>query len=357
MQNNTFARQLAMILGIFGISANFTGTLVSLFTGLAHVSAAENFVVDTLVCFSCTIILFFLFFYLCHVKKDYDRFNFVAITFCGFVTFTAMYIVTGNIRCGFPFYMMIIPTYYGFSIPLKKTNFLLPILNLIFYNLLFILTFLAPWFPGRQVISNSNMIQTCTAFSVSYIFLFGACYLVSKQLTKQNKKLEESEKRYRELSSLDDLTGLYNRRALANRAEMGFESAIIYDIDFFKKINDSYGHQIGDQALLNLSRLVAKYCSNEFELYRYGGEEFVILSRLPDEITLELFQHIMNDVRMNFIIEGNYVTISAGIASFRMDYSQTIKTADENLYLAKTNGRNKIYMNGEEIKELKSETL
>lgn len=53
---------------------------------------------------------------------------------------------------------------------------------------------------------------------------------------KQNQKLEDSEKNYRELSSRDELTSLYNRRALDNRAELGFSSAIIYDIDFFKRL-------------------------------------------------------------------------------------------------------------------------
>ena len=62
-----------------------------------------------------------------------------------------------------------------------------------------------------------------------------------------------------------------------------------------------------------------------------------------------LFQHVMNDVRMHFIVEGNSVTISAGIASFCEGYENTIKLADENLYQAKTTGRNKIYMNGKEI--------
>ena len=56
MQNNAFARKLAIILGIFGISANFLGTLISLITGLAHVSRAENFIIDTVVCFVCTLI-------------------------------------------------------------------------------------------------------------------------------------------------------------------------------------------------------------------------------------------------------------------------------------------------------------
>lgn len=349
MQNNAFARQLAKILGIFGISANLLGTLISLFTGIAHVSGAENYIIDTLVCFACAVILVFIFYYLYIKKKNYIRFNYVAIIFCGFVTFTAMYIVTGNVQCGFPFYMMIIPAYYGFSLPVKRISHSIPIINLIHYNILFVLTFKAPHFPGRIMISNSSVIQHCTAFSVTYLFLFCVCYLVSNQFMKQNQLLEDSEKRFRELSSRDELTGLYNRRSLDIRAEQGFECAIMYDIDFFKRINDSYGHQTGDIALKKLSNLVLKYCSNEFELYRYGGEEFVILSRLPDKLTVELFMHVMNDVRKNFIVEGNNVTISAGIANFSNDYTSTLKVADENLYLAKTNGRNKIYMNGKEI--------
>lgn len=351
MQNNAFAKQLAMILGIFGISANFLGTFISLITGLTHVSGAEDFVVDTIVCFSCALLLVYIYYYLCIKKKNYNKFNLAAITFCGFITFTAMYIATGNVQCGFPFYMMIIPIYYGFSLPVKKISFALPAANLVFYDVLFVLTFKLPFFPGRTMISNTSMVQHCTAFSVTYIFLFCVCFLVSKQFLKQNQKLEDSEKRYKELSSLDELTGLGNRRALDNRAELGFTSAIIYDIDFFKKINDTYGHQVGDKALQLLSQIVLKNCSNEFELYRYGGEEFVILSRLPDKATLELFQNVMKDVRENFIVEGNPVTISAGIASFCKDYNRTFKIADENLYLAKTDGRNKIYMNGEEIKE------
>lgn len=170
MKNNAFARKLAIILGFFGISANFLGTLISLFTGLAHVSRAENFIIDTIVCFACTLILAFFFYYYCFKTKNYNRFIFVCITFCGFVTFTAMYIVTGNIVCGFPFYMMIIPVCYGFSLPVKKIKFLLPISNLIFYIVLFVLTFTAPYFPGRTTLSNTSMIQHCTSFSVTYLF-------------------------------------------------------------------------------------------------------------------------------------------------------------------------------------------
>ena len=349
MRDSTFSRQLALILGFFGISANFGGSMVSLLTGLAGVSKAENYIVDSAVCFLCTFILIIIFHYLCYVKKDYDKFNIVSITFSGFISFTAMYISTGNFICGFPYYMMIIPIYYGFSIPINKLSHALPISNLIFYDVLFILTFKAPYFPGRAIIPNLSLLQVCASFTATYLFLFYVCLLVSKQFTKQNEKLEESERRYKELSSRDELTGLYNRRSLDNRAEQGFRCAIMYDIDYFKNINDTYGHQTGDEALIMLSQIVLKYCSNEFELYRYGGEEFIILSRLPEDVTLDLFKRIMNDVRMNFIVKGNPVTISAGISTFCKDYNRTIKIADENLYLAKTDGRNKIYMNGEEI--------
>ena len=350
MQNNAFSRQLALILGYFGISANLLGTLISLITGITNVSGAENYIVDTLVCLACTIVLAIIFFYYCFKKKNYHRFNLVAIVFCGFVTFTAMYIYTGNVQCGFPFYMMIIPVYYGFSVTINKLKRWLPVLNYLLFLAMFILTFKAPFFPGRLLIPNLNWLENCVAFTAAYFFLFYVCYLVANQFILQNQTLEESEKRYKELSSKDELTGLYNRRSLANRAELGFSCAIIYDIDYFKNINDTYGHQTGDKALQILSQIVLKYCSNEFELFRYGGEEFVILSRLPDDVTLELFQHVMHDVRMNFIIEGNPVTISAGIASFCKDYNRTLKIADENLYLAKTDGRNKIYMNGDEIR-------
>ncbi|BDC92463.1 GGDEF domain-containing protein [Treponema bryantii] len=349
MRDSTFSKQLALILGYFGISANFGGSVVSLITGFTKISKAENFIISAGVCFFCTFILIGIFYYLCFKKKRYAKFNAVAITFSGFVSFTAMYIATGNFICGFPYYMMIIPIYYGFSVPINKLSHALPVSNLIYYNLLFVLTFKAPYFPGRAIMPNLSLLQTSAAFTATYIFLFYVCYLVSKQFIRQNAELEESEKRYKELSSRDDLTGLYNRRSLDNRAEQGFSCAIIYDIDFFKNINDTYGHQIGDEALIMLSNIVLKYCSNEFELYRYGGEEFVILSRLPDNVTLELFKHVMNDVRMHFIVKGNPVTISAGIASFCKDYNRTLKIADENLYLAKTDGRNKIYMNGEEV--------
>lgn len=350
MQSNAFSKQLATIVGLFGICANVAGTFVSLISGLSHVSGSENYIADTLVCLFCALTFSAFFIFVCLKKKDYNRFNAIAVNYCGFITFPAMYIATGNLICGFPFYMLIIPVYYGFSLPLKKRMYIMPAVNLIFFDTLLLLTFLSPVFPGRRIIPNMKIFQTVGSFSINYIFLFCICYLVSSQFAKQNETLEESEKRYKELSSLDELTGLSNRRALDDRAELGFNNAIIYDIDHFKNINDTYGHQVGDEALKNLSQIVLKYCSNEFELFRFGGEEFVILSRLPDDVTLELFQHVMHDVRMNFVVKGNPVTISAGIASFCKDYNRTLKIADENLYLAKTDGRNKIYMNGEEIR-------
>jgi diguanylate cyclase (GGDEF)-like protein len=195
-------------------------------------------------------------------------------------------------------------------------------------------------------------IYACTTFVIC---------MVREQIVRERELEAHAEELTAEIAAtmaraeMDELTGCRNRGAfedfIRQKITAGKKfSLIMLDIDFFKKINDNYGHQTGDAALIQLSQIVLKYCSNEFELFRYGGEEFVILSRLPDELTVELFQHIMTDVRAKFVVEGNPVTISAGIASFCKDYDRTIKIADENLYLAKTDGRNKVYMNGEELK-------
>ena len=75
MRESTFSKQLALILGYFGISANFGGSVVSLITGLVHMNRSENYVIDSCVCFLCTFILAGIFYYLCFRKKDYDKFK------------------------------------------------------------------------------------------------------------------------------------------------------------------------------------------------------------------------------------------------------------------------------------------
>jgi diguanylate cyclase (GGDEF)-like protein len=124
--------------------------------------------------------------------------------------------------------------------------------------------------------------------------------------------------------------------------------AIMLDIDFFKKVNDTYGHQTGDLLLKSLADILKKYADGRSViLARFGGEEFVLLSKLSYSETEHMCRHIILDVRTNLkTIHGEPITVSMGI-SYKGYYDGfeglLIKDADKNLYLAKKNGRNTVF--------------
>jgi two-component system cell cycle response regulator len=150
----------------------------------------------------------------------------------------------------------------------------------------------------------------------------------------------------------DPLTGVYNRRkfdrdiellvAMSQRTRKG-SSLIIIDIDHFKRYNDEFGHQQGDQVLREVSRCVEQSLRNydKIHLYRYGGEEFVII--IPDVTTKEAFT-IGERVREG-VKASCPVTISIGISHY-MEISNNLESlishADNALYDAKRGGRDRV---------------
>lgn len=159
-----------------------------------------------------------------------------------------------------------------------------------------------------------------------------------------------------ELTNKDGLTGIYNKRYYMetltremNRARRYGRalSMIMFDIDFFKKINDTYGHLAGDMVLSSLARTISSIIRKEDIFARYGGEEFSII--LP-EITIENARFFAEKIRRVVEMTQFYyqsvaipVTISLGIATFDLTMDSVeafIRAADENLYVAKRSGRN-----------------
>ena len=163
----------------------------------------------------------------------------------------------------------------------------------------------------------------------------------------------------RDTSLRDGMTGLYNRRFLEEFIDQVMSQAhrqketytvMMLDVDFFKKVNDTYGHDVGDRVIVALAGIL-KECIREADLaIRYGGEEFVImLHNASDEGALEVAKKIHsqfgNKVFEVGIGESMQKTISIGISKFPEDSDtiwQCIKLADTALYSAKTTGRNKI---------------
>lgn len=145
------------------------------------------------------------------------------------------------------------------------------------------------------------------------------------------------------MSFTDELTGLPNRRHLNSKLrEMeGREGIIcIADIDHYKKINDTYGHEMGDNVLRKTGIILRGFTSEEVFISRSGGEEFVIVvfDTLSAEGTIKKIKTSLTDVCNGSI----QVTLSIGVASKRSAEPPTsaIKAADEALYRAKRAGRN-----------------
>jgi len=173
-------------------------------------------------------------------------------------------------------------------------------------------------------------------------------------LEQQHLELEQLHEETRILSLHDYLTGLGNRRLLEIHLERAFAlasryekelSLIILDVDFFKVYNDKHGHQAGDAALISLAATLRKQLRETDLAFRYGGEEFLII--LP-EIGLEACRLVAEKLRLT-VAEETDLTISIGVASYRQGSTidAVIRKADQALYQAKQQGRNRVVCAGE----------
>ena len=169
--------------------------------------------------------------------------------------------------------------------------------------------------------------------------------------------LKESENRYKELSIVDELTGLFNKRhfneTLRNESDRARRyshplSMIIMDIDNFKHFNDTYGHAEGDRVLAVMGRIINECIRTTDRGNRYGGEEFtVILPATTGEDAIAVAERIrLTFAAHDFYPRGNEKvnkTVSIGITEFKPEDTPDalIKRADKNLYQAKSSGKNR----------------
>lgn len=187
------------------------------------------------------------------------------------------------------------------------------------------------------------------------------------ELQATRKRVQETEARINELqgeldkaSTLvrhDQLTGALNRRGLEDAFEKESSRAIrrksplcvsLLDIDNFKKLNDSLGHDAGDAALIHLATVIRETMRPQDTVARIGGEEFIILlpdTELPDGV--KALQRLQRELTKKFFLHDNQkllITFSAGVTTYNAQDSQTTvtKRADEAMYQAKQTGKNRV---------------
>ena len=178
---------------------------------------------------------------------------------------------------------------------------------------------------------------------------------LEKQLAAKVAELEAAQGELNRLCRIDALTGLANRMCFqeqmtanidfATRYQQPF-SVVMADIDHFKNVNDTYGHETGDDVLRAVGRLLRDACRKGDMPARYGGEEFIIILPMArlDAAVLAAERIREGMQALDLLPEGKRITLSLGVAEFRQgeEMKDLVKRADDALYRAKGSGRNRV---------------
>jgi diguanylate cyclase (GGDEF)-like protein len=216
-------------------------------------------------------------------------------------------------------------------------------------------------FPAIEIYTSGhfNLIDAIVALAIS-IFISGGVYGITKLIESEKAKNEILSL----LSALDPLTNCLSRSEIFSKIADEIErtlrtgntfSILEIDIDHFKKVNDQFGHQVGDEILISLVKHIHESLRDLDVLGRIGGEEFLIL--LPETTENEVLQvaerirsHIASTTHYTSWSEPIQITVSVGITSFKISacigsnkqelLQELVHKADQAMYLAKDSGRN-----------------
>lgn len=185
------------------------------------------------------------------------------------------------------------------------------------------------------------------SFIVTYTLVCLFAYIFASRILQDNRRLTVE-------ATIDPLTGAGNRRALAEAMEKVIAdksinpamavSLVLFDIDYFKSINDLYGHAIGDKFLMRFADFLRGMIRADEALYRFGGEEFVVLAKGDMGDASSLAHQVRDLLESTYLISDKQVTVSVGVAELAIGESarELMKRADDALYEAKTSGRNRV---------------
>lgn len=176
----------------------------------------------------------------------------------------------------------------------------------------------------------------------------------TRELKEANEQLAENNRRLKEMVQRDGLTGLYNHSAMMEIIKQKIDESLRYqyplslvllDLDYFKKINDTFGHLFGDHVLKIIAHVLKSSIRAVDYACRFGGEEFLLIFPSTDHMgAVDVAEKIRGKIeRLRWKHRTCMVTVSAGVASFDTDTPQSlIAKADRLLYLAKEQGRNRV---------------
>ncbi len=279
--------------------------------------------------------------------KNYEKAGYGVVTIC--VSLVMYLFVTGGVNNTGPLWCYVLSTLIIFVLGEKKGS----VVNgfLIFYMAIaFIfddLPFLATQYPADFELR----------FLATYLATFIMAVVYERSHTTSKQAMVEVGEQLLLMSRIDSLTGLCNRRAM--RDLMQYEalrskrinkpySVLFMDIDFFKGINDKYGHDCGDLVLRRFAETVKATLRSTDSFSRWGGEEFIaLLPETPSQYLLDIGEKIrlaVENMEFDYMNQKVLIRVSIGAATYdgKDDIDVTINNADKKLYQAKQEGRNRV---------------
>ena len=277
-------------------------------------------------------------------------------------------ILYAAICCGWVFWNV---QHFGWSSGVQ--HFLTLMVVLVFFNvydkpltkcfwLILILAFRILLFSMSQQVSamykmdtDANTIYQTVNTVAFFLMLACMCVIFSTSIQDTERQLRLKNQTLYKEAGTDPLTGLPNRRAMIETIEKYYKengdkpfSVAIADIDFFKKVNDTYGHNCGDYTLVKLTELFVEHAMGRYTVCRWGGEEFCFF--IP-ETNLDDASTMMNDLcfaveKMPLEYEDHQFSITITIGVEEYDFASPLEdlmdSADEKLYMGKKAGRNRV---------------
>ena len=199
----------------------------------------------------------------------------------------------------------------------------------------------------------NNLFQIINTIAIFWSISLIA-YIFSTDTQALEGKLVEYNKQLKQQASIDPLTGLYNRRRTLEYLEKLLKapehqiSICLCDIDFFKRVNDTYGHDVGDIVLKKISETFRKELPAGTFISRWGGEEFLLIFPISNGDEANVFLGLLRQKIKAIVFDGGSENFSVSLTfglveyDFHSDVTTILKQADEKLYFGKENGRDRI---------------
>lgn len=341
-----FTDRLYFLFGTAGTVSAGAAFVAAIGSGLPWIAAAAS-----LGSFLVMFILMVFSFFMTNVEKN----RIFCSVFLNFVMFPALFWVTGGINCGMIFYFLL-----GLSVAALilegKCKAIVLILSAIFYMFNLQLGFKHPeW--AYPLSYEERWMDTISSFFIVSVFIVAVIIIMTVEYRKEHEKVISHVRILNQQAITDNLTKLYNQRYLMDTLKSMIESydserntisIILFDIDDFKRVNDTYGHLRGNQVLCRFSAILQEKAGDKYIAGRYGGEEFMlVLPGCSREAALEFAEMIRLDVYHDGVLgelTQNQFSISGGAAQFQpgMSIDDWFRQVDENLYAAKAKGKNRI---------------